>query len=130
MPDWTAAPQALTLFSEDLDASIDFYRRFLGAEPVWGDDSSSIFAAGPTMINLLKTQAVAVLIAPAKMAPPGVRAVYTLSVTDVDAHAARLQAVGIALLNGPIDRPWGVRTLSVQDPGGHVWELAMPLRAG
>jgi hypothetical protein len=28
------------------------------------------------------------------------------------------------LLNGPIDRPWGIRTASFRAPGGHIWEIA------
>ncbi|MDQ3782600.1 MAG: VOC family protein, partial [Actinomycetota bacterium] len=28
------------------------------------------------------------------------------------------------LLNGPVDRPWGVRTASFRDPAGHIWEIA------
>ena len=28
------------------------------------------------------------------------------------------------LLNGPMDRPWGIRTASFRDPGGHIWEIA------
>ena len=39
----------------------------------------------------------------------------------------RLQDAGIASLNGPMDRPWGIRTASFQDPAGHVWEIAHPL---
>ena len=31
---------------------------------------------------------------------------------------------GATLLNGPIDRPWGIRTAAFRDPAGHVWELA------
>jgi len=27
---------------------------------------------------------------------------------------------GVALLNGPMNRPWGVRTASFADPGGHI----------
>jgi lactoylglutathione lyase len=30
----------------------------------------------------------------------------------------------VQLLNGPMDRPWGVRTASFRDPGGHIWEIA------
>ena len=41
-----------------------------------------------------------------------------------DAVCARLTARGVTLLNGPMDRPWGIRTASFRDPGGHVWELA------
>jgi uncharacterized glyoxalase superfamily protein PhnB len=30
----------------------------------------------------------------------------------------------VDLLNGPMDRPWGIRTASFRDPGGHIWEIA------
>jgi len=33
----------------------------------------------------------------------------------------------VGLLNGPVDRPWGMRTASFTDPGGHIWELAQSL---
>jgi lactoylglutathione lyase len=23
-----------------------------------------------------------------------------------------------------MDRPWGIRTASFRDPGGHIWEIA------
>ena len=39
----------------------------------------------------------------------------------------RLQDAGIAPINGPMDRPWGIRTASFQDPAGHMWEIAHPL---
>src|SRR5206468_12511116 len=29
-----------------------------------------------------------------------------------------------SLLNGPIDRPWGMRTAAFADPDGHIWEVA------
>ena len=126
MPDatWPPAVAAMTLFTEDLPASEDFYRRFLDAEPIHKDADSCVFRAGPTLINLLRVEAVDELISPAPMAPPGVRAVYTFPVEDVDAACERLKGVGIALLGGPVDRRWGPRTANVQDPSGHVWELA------
>ncbi len=36
----------------------------------------------------------------------------------------KLRARGVELLNGPADRPWGIRTASFRDPAGRVWELA------
>ena len=47
----------------------------------------------------------------------------TLNVEDVDATADRLRSLGIELLNGPMDRPWGPRTASVQDPDGYKLEF-------
>jgi uncharacterized glyoxalase superfamily protein PhnB len=31
---------------------------------------------------------------------------------------------GVELLNGPLDREWGMRTASFTDPDGHIWEIA------
>ena len=66
------------------------------------------------------------LIAPAKVAgrEAGSRVVFTIEVEDVDALCAELTARGAVLLNGPMDRPWGIRTASFSDPGGHIWEIA------
>ena len=35
-----------------------------------------------------------------------------------------LRVRGVELLNGPTNRPWGVRTASFADPDGHIWEVA------
>jgi uncharacterized glyoxalase superfamily protein PhnB len=51
----------------------------------------------------------------------------TLDVDDVDATLAELAARGVELLNGPLDREWGIRTASFRDPGGHGWEIAQRL---
>ena len=58
---------------------------------------------------------------------PGARVLLTIKVADVDAVCATLQARGVTLLNGPIDRPWGRRTAAFADPSGHVWEVAQEL---
>ena len=42
---------------------------------------------------------------------------------------AELAARGVTLLNGPMDRPWGIRTASFTDPSGHIWEIAGDLPA-
>ncbi|QQA43249.1 VOC family protein [Pelagovum pacificum] len=115
---------AMTLFTEDLVAAKAFYALLLEDDPIHEDEASCVYKVGQTMLNLLRTEAVPELIDPLEMAQPSVRAVYTLPVEDVDAEVTRLQAAGITLVNGPMDRPWGIRTASVRDPSGHVWELA------
>jgi catechol 2,3-dioxygenase-like lactoylglutathione lyase family enzyme len=74
---------------------------------------------------LVNTQAPG-LIAPAKVAPAdaGSRFQFTIRVDDVDEACAELGARGVTLLNGPMDRPWGIRTASFVDPDGHIWEIA------
>jgi lactoylglutathione lyase len=37
-------------------------------------------------------------------------------VDDVDAEAERLRGLGVEFLSGPVDRPWGHRTLHFLDP--------------
>jgi len=116
---------AITLVVEDLTEAKAFYARAFGQEVAFEDPQSAVFTVGDTMINLLQSEAAPELIEPAVVgSPEGVRAVYTVPVDDVDAAAAELAAAGVALLNGPMDRPWGPRTLSFQDPFGHTWELS------
>ena len=78
------------------------------------------------LINLLRSTAARELIEPAEVGSreAGARVQFTIEVDDVDAMCAELTSRGIELLNGPIDRPWGIRTASFKDPAGHIWEIA------
>lgn len=124
--EWPGGIFAITLFAEDLAATTQFYRDVFGLSTVFEGDTSAVFKFGNTLINLLTVSQVDELIAPAQMVASnaGSRAVYTLQVDDVDATVAELQRHGVQLLNGPIDRPWGVRTASFKDPAGNIWEIA------
>lgn len=126
MSPWPKAIAAITLFVEDLEAAKQFYLKVFGLPVVFEDDDSTVFKFGNTLVNLLKITAAGELIAPGKVATPeaGARFVFTVEVDDVDAMCAKLTARGVQLLNGPMDRPWGPRTASFIDPGGHVWEIA------
>ncbi len=123
---WPRGIAAVTLFVEDLAAARDFCKRAFGLPPVFEDDDSAVFRFGETLVNLLKTAAAPELIEPARVADPatGSRFQLTLHVEDVDRMCEELTARGVELLNGPTDRPWGVRTASFLDPAGHIWELA------
>jgi lactoylglutathione lyase len=118
--------QTVTLFVEDLDAARQFYLDVFGVPLVFEDAESVVFRFGDTLVNLLQAKAALELIDPAPVgaAGAGVRFQLTIEVDDVDATCAELAERGVELLNGPIDRPWGVRTASFRDPGGHVWEIA------
>ena len=126
MQAWPTGIFAITLFVDDLAAAKQFYQQVFGLPVVFEDENSAVFKFGETLINLLKTTAAQELVEPAKVAnrEAGSRLVFTLQVQDVDAMCAELTARGVELLNGPMDRPWGVRTASFIDPGGHIWEIA------
>jgi catechol 2,3-dioxygenase-like lactoylglutathione lyase family enzyme len=81
------------------------------------------------MLNLITVGEAPTLIEPNTVAAStaGGRALYTVRVDDADAAAAELQAHGVTLLNGPIDRPWGRRTAAFADPAGNLWEIAQAL---
>jgi len=117
---------ATTLFVADKDVAKSFYERVFEKTTIYEDDNSVVFKFGETMINLLVDSEAPGLIAPAHIASQesGARSQFTIQVDDVDAHATRLAELGIALINGPMDRPWGIRTLLFADPDGHLWELA------
>ena len=123
---WATGIFAITLFVEDLLAAKQFYIRVFDLPVDYEDDNSAVFKFGNTLINLLKAAAAPELIEPAQVASreAGHRFVFTIHVDDVDAMCAELTSRGVELLNGPMDRPWGIRTASFIDPGGHIWEIA------
>lgn len=117
---------AITLFVEDLPEAKSFYTKVFELTVMYEDENSAAFRFGNTVINLLRVQAAAELIDPAPVgaAETAARSVFTVEVDDVDAQCARLAKLGVELLNGPMDRPWGPRTASFRAPGGQIWELA------
>ncbi len=126
MESWPKGIGAITLFVEELDDTKRFYQEVFGLPVHYEDDASAVFKFGDTLINLLKTTAAVELIEPASVASvdAGARLQLTIDVDDVDAMCAELARRGVKLLNGPMDRPWGIRTASFRDPAGHIWEIA------
>ena len=120
---------ANTLFVSDILSSTRFYVKVFGVDPVFKDENSTVFKFGEVLINLLLESEARELVAPAQVAKKvsGSRFQLTLQVADVDSEIDRLEEIGIELLNGPIDRPWGVRTALFADPDGHLWELAQQI---
>ena len=124
MPDLSA----ITLFVADPHRSKEFYVRAFGAPVVYEDEVAVTFRFDGVLVNLLQAGEANELIEPAAVGAgdAGARFQLTVTVADVDADCRRLAEAGVALLNGPVDRPWGVRTAAFSDPDGHVWELAAP----
>ena len=125
---WPKSIFAVTLFVEDLPETKRYYQKVFGLPIEFEDDdhNSCVFKFGDVIINLLKITQAPELIEPAKIASrdAGSRFVFTVHVDDVDAMCAELTSRGVELLNGPMDRPWGIRTASFVDPAGYIWEIA------
>jgi len=123
---WPKGIFAITLFTEDLELAKEFYQKVFGLPIHFEDPNSAVFKFGDTLVTLLKITEADELIEPAKVAnrESGTRFVFTIMVEDVDAMCADLVSRGVKLLNGPMDRPWGIRTASFTDPAGYIWEIA------
>jgi catechol 2,3-dioxygenase-like lactoylglutathione lyase family enzyme len=119
----------ITLFVDDPRRSQSFYEEVFALPVIWEDEDSAVFRFENTLVNLLKTSAARELIEPGSVASreAGSRFQLTIWVDDTDAVSAELAKRGVGLLNGPMDREWGVRTASFTDPDGHIWEIAQKL---
>ncbi|MEH2493259.1 VOC family protein [Bradyrhizobium sp. AZCC 2230] len=118
--------EVITLFVDDIASAKTFYAKVFASETVWEDAVSSVLRFGGLLINLLDASQAPPLVEPLRVAQSsaGARALLTIRVVDVDQVCSALREIGVDLLNGPIDRPWGRRTASFADPSGHVWEIA------
>lgn len=120
---------AITMFVDDPRRSKAFYEGVFDVSPVYEDESAVAFQFENLIVNLLAAPAARELIDPASVAgaESGSRSQLTVWVDDVDAVCADLARQGVTLLNGPMDRAWGLRTASFTDPDGHIWEVAAEL---
>jgi catechol 2,3-dioxygenase-like lactoylglutathione lyase family enzyme len=120
---------AITLFVDDPRRSKSFYQDVFGLSPIYEDEDSAAFRFENLIVNLLKIPAARDLIDPGVVAgaEAGSRFQLTVWVDDADAVCADLTERGVTLLNGPVDREWGMRTASFTDTDGHIWEIAQKL---
>jgi lactoylglutathione lyase len=120
---------AITIFVEDPQRSKAFYEKVFDAPAVYEDDNSVAFEFEKTIVNLLARREAPGLIDPAPVATAGAGSAFQLTiwVDDADAVCAELVKGGVELLNGPLDREWGMRTAAFADPDGHLWEVAQEL---
>lgn len=120
---------AITLFVADRRRSQSFYENAFELSAIYADDDAATFRLENLLVNVLEARAAHELIEPAPVGSQdaGSRFQLTVWVEDVDVACSELGARGVGLLNGPIDRPWGVRTATFADPDGHIWELAAKL---
>lgn len=112
------------LLVADLSISLTFYRDVLGMT-VRSEDGENFTLA------LFRRDLMAAAVGRAGLAPSAAvqdSFVLVIGTDDVDAAADRLRGLGMRLETDPTDRPdWGIRTLHLRDPDGHLVELNSPL---
>jgi catechol 2,3-dioxygenase-like lactoylglutathione lyase family enzyme len=122
---------AVSLFVGDLQTAKTFYRDVFDVDVVFEDETSVCVKFNHLFVNLLHVSAAQEQVAPAPVADreAGSRFQLSIWVDDVDAVCTLLEQRGVALLTGPLDREWGMRTATFTDPDGHSWEIAQELPA-
>jgi len=118
---------AITLFVSDPQLSTAFYQRAFAAPVIYEDAKSAVVKFDNTIVNLLDEREAPGLIKPGVVGT-GSRFQFTIWVNDADAACAELASRGVSLLNGPMNRPWGMRTAAFADPDGHIWEVAQEIK--
>jgi catechol 2,3-dioxygenase-like lactoylglutathione lyase family enzyme len=126
MDSWLSSVDVITLFVDDVQRAKAFYYNVFDLSTVYEDENSAVVNFDNLTVNFLKISEAPGLIAPASVAPAasGSRFQLTIQVDDVDEACEELKKRSVTLLNGPMDRPWGIRTASFTDPDGHIWEIA------
>lgn len=112
-------------YVESLSRSTTFYRDVIGLEVRIEGDGYVEFAMDNTKFSLVDRANLPDLIGMNTGSAPSGEIAFV--VEDVDAEAARLREAGVAILTGPVDRPWRERTLHIADPDGNIVEFAQKL---
>ena len=109
----------LTISTNKLDQSRDFYRDILGFALVFENDSYiEMLAQGSTTMGV--SFVTSELSGGEKFTGEGI--ILSFEVADVDAEFARLKAAGVRILEELRDKAWGERSFVINDPNGvHVY---------
>ena len=128
MTEWQKQIGAINLVVGDLERSKSFYQEIFGLPVQHEDEETAMFRFKDTYVLLQRGAAQQdgpsgdVL----SLAEKGVGQ-FVIFVEDVDAVRAELDQHQVTVISGPTDRDWGMRTLTLADPGGYTWEITQEL---
>ena len=109
----------LTISTNKLEQSRDFYRDILGFALVFENDNYiEMLAEGSTTMGV--SFITPELSGGEKFTGEGI--ILSFEVADVDAEFARLKAAGVRILEELRDKAWGERSFVINDPNGvHIY---------
>jgi uncharacterized glyoxalase superfamily protein PhnB len=114
----------------DLPASLTYYTEKLGFTCAWTWVPGQGFggAAAPELAQLTRGHCV-LMLAQRQQGAPGMWVHLDLeSPAELAALHDEYTRSGATVVEPPADRPWGMREMRVQDPDGHTFRIAAPLR--
>jgi catechol 2,3-dioxygenase-like lactoylglutathione lyase family enzyme len=115
----------LVLTVQDMDASIDFYTRVMGFEPVTFGGGRKALAFGRQKINL--HPATAPLAPHARQPTPGSADLCFITGLPIVAVLARLGEAGVTVEAGPVPRTGAtgpITSVYFRDPDGNLIEVS------
>lgn len=118
----------LVLTVASIDASIQFYTQALGMEAVTFGSGRQALTFGQQKINLHQSDHT--FEPKAQQPTPGSADLCFIVLTELDAVVAHLEALGIAIEAGPIERTGAIGpilSVYVRDPDLNLIELSRPL---
>jgi catechol 2,3-dioxygenase-like lactoylglutathione lyase family enzyme len=128
MAGWEKKIGAINLIVGDLERSKEFYRSVFELPIQHEDEDAARFRFGDTFVFL--QHGAAHQDGPSSdglsLAKKGVGQ-FVMFVEDVDAVRDELHQSDVAIISGPSDRDWGMRTLTLADPAGYTWEITQEL---
>jgi catechol 2,3-dioxygenase-like lactoylglutathione lyase family enzyme len=120
--------RAITLFVEDIHRSSEFYERVFDVEAFHEEEAGTVVLTFENMFLRLLTRSEAEkeLFGKVALGDPGSGVSSELATPVEDAQAAHdhLVDLGVPIVFGPVDRPWGVTHVAFRDPDGHLWVLS------
>jgi catechol 2,3-dioxygenase-like lactoylglutathione lyase family enzyme len=126
--EWQKQINAINLIVGDLERSKAFYQEIFGLPIQHEDADTAMFRFTDTYVFLQRGAAHQDGLSEdvLSLAQKGVGQ-FVIFVDDVDAVHAELEKAQVATISGPADRDWGMRTLTLADPGGYTWEITQAL---
>ena len=120
------------LVCDDAARAINYYKQAFGAEElirIPGPDGKLMHASvsiNGSMVMLVDANEQCGMLSPRMLG--GTPVTIHLNVTDVDAVVAQAEAAGGTIKMPVEDQFWGDRYGVIEDPSGHVWSIATPIR--
>lgn len=126
MEDYYPMPMFVNLEVTDIDVSVKWYQNALGFQEVF---------RGPGMIHLRRERFQDLLLYPSQaddLRKPGEGIVvqFQAGKVSVEEIARRARKHGANDMDGPVERPWNVREVTILDPDGYRLRFSEPIDIG
>ena len=128
MEDFYPMPMFVNLYVSDLDASLDWYQNTLGFRTVFGGPNEQF-----AHIRRDKYQDLLLFRTESKREEnlgAGIIVQFQAGTVTVDEIAKMVHEAGNFGIDGPEDKPWNVREVTIFDPDGYRLRFSEPIDMG